>query len=221
MRDELADYRGKRITVIGCFDHFGHRVERDGRKVVTALFQGIEMSDGEFLCPHCHIQFADNMRAYDLQHGERVQFLAIVMSYKRRLPVCNKTGTMYEIDYALYHPTGIKPLNREVRLPSLVSESALVKDKAGVAVAPSDQEERGEEPDGVDEQCEVISTKDKVAPTPPATIAKEEVQPSFSRPKAKRFELLNDLQRLADIYGGFAAVQVGLDFLNDVPDSQD
>jgi len=215
MRDNLAEYRGARITVIGCFDHFGFRLD-NGRRVETALFQAVETPEGEFLCEHCHVQFADTMRAYDLRHGEKVQFLATVMSYKRRLSNCNENGTMYEVDYGLYHPTGIKPLNREVFLPSLVNESAPVRADARMAVKTIGHQlgACAEELEAVDEQNAPIATKDAAAPTPPAAIP----QPVSTRTRAKRIDLLNELQRLAEIHGGFPVVQRGLDLLNDEQD---
>jgi hypothetical protein len=78
----LAPYRGKRITVRGLFDRFGWRQDRHGRNH-TALIQALGLDDGTPLCEHVHVQHADQMQAYELVRGERVQFTAIVMSYPK------------------------------------------------------------------------------------------------------------------------------------------
>lgn len=217
-REKLAGRRGQRISVIGCFDHFGYRYDGAGRKVITALFQAVETPEGEFLCEHCHVQYADTMRAYDLRHGERVQFVAAVMSYKRRLPNCKDDGTMYETDFTLYHPTGIKPLDREVILPSLVGEAMLVKDEARPVAAEKPEasiagmEEEDEEREGRDAQ--LTSTNDVASPSAPR-ICNEELPAVPASSRARRIDLLNELQRLADLHGGFGVVRAGLDFLID------
>jgi hypothetical protein len=63
---------------------------------------------GQVVCEHCHVQSADNFEAYDLRRGERVQFEAVVMSYRKTAD----DGVQLETDYSLWNPTNIRLLDR-------------------------------------------------------------------------------------------------------------
>ncbi len=108
MRENMKPFYGRRITVQGVFGHYGKY-----NQVKTALFQALE-HDGEFLCSHTYVQHADTMIAYDLRFGERVQFSAWVIQYRKN----GKCGSV--IDYGLTHPMSVKTLDRKVVLPSLI-----------------------------------------------------------------------------------------------------
>ena len=110
MREYLIPFHGRRITVQGIFARFIKHSD-----IQTALFQALE-HNGEFLCSHSYVQHADTMLAYDLVFGEKVQFSATVIQYKK------KTFGGYSLDYSLTHPTSVITLDRKVVLPSLILE---------------------------------------------------------------------------------------------------
>ncbi len=112
MTDErylLEPYSGKRRIFTGVFDRYGDCF--DGDRGQTLLIQGIEL-DGEEVCSHCWVQQAENFWPLDVKKGERVQFTAVVLPYKKRSPLVQQDGTYGIIDYGLYRPTAIHLIER-------------------------------------------------------------------------------------------------------------
>jgi hypothetical protein len=111
-RESLAPYCGKRICVTAVFDRFGGTFS--GKRGQTLLVQAVELAeDGSLLCGHTWIQQADNFVPLGAKKGERVKFDAMVMSYKKRLPLVQSDGTYMVLEYGLSLPTKIELIDRK------------------------------------------------------------------------------------------------------------
>jgi hypothetical protein len=140
MRSNLEAHHGKRIPIRGIFDRQGWRTAKDGTNVKTALLQAVEFQDGTHICDHVHIQFAESILNQEPKHGEIIECLCAVVSYKRFLSSTNREGLMQEIDYGLYHPTAVKFPGRAEAPPPPPRPGAVVPDLIPLSAAAPEPE---------------------------------------------------------------------------------
>ena len=178
MRKEMERYYGKRIAVVGTFKKVLHK---SGKAV--ALFEALE-SGGEFLCSHTYVQCAETMEAYGFNRDERIQFDALVVSYRKFNPERNAK----ENDFGLSRPAAIRSLDREIELPSLSPKQEAPK-------APKQEAEP------------VKQETTKKAPVQEADSAKRE------SPRLTRAALVGEVMRLADAAGGLDRLREVIGFL--------
>jgi hypothetical protein len=98
----LAPYLGWRIRVVALFDCFGKDVDPGGRgkPFPTALVQDVEV-DGEQVASHCWVQQCWNFQPLDLRNGDKIEFDAVVMRFRK---CAQESGASYD-DYSLTDPT--------------------------------------------------------------------------------------------------------------------
>lgn len=109
-RTALEPYLGKRMTFIAIFDRFGECFEDDRGQ--TLLVQSLSFESGEAICSHTWIQQAESFLPLDVRKGETAKFSAVVLSYKKRMPLVQEDGTCLVVEYGLYRPTGIQLIER-------------------------------------------------------------------------------------------------------------
>lgn len=176
----IEDYQGKRITVTGVFDRYGMTTTSG----TTALVHAVEL-EGEKLLDHAWVQQAENFFQYDMRRGERVQFSAVVLSYKKWLALVRKDGAKYEIRYGLQRPTEIILLERP-----------------------------GEEPRRTANEPSRLFPIQKVTELGPEESPYDEpAKRALPGTGRKRFEKIAKVQSLADELGGYAELQRLLNIL--------
>jgi hypothetical protein len=83
MRDVLARYKDKRITIQATVLRFGSHTKLTGRAFQTILLGTVETPEGVILADHCWVYFTKALRDLYLYPGDRLQATARVRVYRK------------------------------------------------------------------------------------------------------------------------------------------
>lgn len=84
MRDRLAKRDGMRALYRATFVRYGVRYTHTHLIRETVLLKDITTKDGYPLCDHVWMAESQPFRNLDLKAGERIQFVALTESYRRK-----------------------------------------------------------------------------------------------------------------------------------------
>lgn len=114
MRDALAAYEGRRITVTATVMKHSMRLGWAGVREPTILLSTITMVDGTLLTDHVWLTVGKRLAAADLHQGDVVQFSARVALYRRGFHREPDGTVHFTEDAGLGFPTQICVLTRRV-----------------------------------------------------------------------------------------------------------
>jgi hypothetical protein len=110
IRQALEQWQGKREKFKAIFDKPNYLSHKDERGLTTLVQGLVHVDSGTYISNHLWVQRSESFQVAGCKFGDEIEFLAVVMSYRKKLPLVGKNDVGHVFDWGLSKPTAVKIL---------------------------------------------------------------------------------------------------------------